>query len=111
VGYERIKAEHAGAKNGGGAWMTRAAAKETSRRRRRQIDKQDSTEARPDERLNTEPQESSSTRSTELPKEPWTDPDPQPGDFDLEFDSAQVQMHEGDPDAKLSIIASEGDEA
>ncbi len=114
MGYERIKTEHAGAKNGGGAWMTRTEAKETSRRRRRQIDKQDATEARPDERLHTEPQESSSTRSTELPKEPWTDPDPQPGDFDSELDSAhpgQVQVHEGDPEAKLSIIASEGEEA
>ena len=40
VGYERIKTEHAGAKNGGGAWMNRAEAKETARRRRRQIDKQ-----------------------------------------------------------------------
>jgi len=27
MAYERIKTEHAGAKNGGGAWMTRAEAK------------------------------------------------------------------------------------
>ena len=40
VAYKRIKTEHAGAKNGGGAWMTRAEAKENARRRRRQIDKQ-----------------------------------------------------------------------
>jgi hypothetical protein len=40
MGNERIKTEHAGAKNGGGGWMTRAEAKETARRRRRQIDKQ-----------------------------------------------------------------------
>lgn len=39
MGYERIKPEHAGAKNGGGAWMTRTEAKQTSKRRRRQEDK------------------------------------------------------------------------
>ncbi len=39
MGYERIKAEHAGAKNGGGAWMTRAEAKQTAKRKRRQTDK------------------------------------------------------------------------
>jgi len=40
LAYERIKTEHAGAKNGGGAWMTRAEAKQTAKRQRRQIDKQ-----------------------------------------------------------------------
>jgi hypothetical protein len=40
LAYERIKAEHAGAKNGGGAWMTRAEAKQTAKRRRGQTDKQ-----------------------------------------------------------------------
>ena len=40
MAYERIKTEHAGAKNGGGAWMTRAEAKQTAKRQRRQIDKQ-----------------------------------------------------------------------
>jgi hypothetical protein len=39
VGYERIKTEHAGAKNGGGAWMTRAAAKRSAKHNRRQADK------------------------------------------------------------------------
>lgn len=39
MGYERIKAEHAGPKNGGGAWMTRAEAKQTAKRERRQVDK------------------------------------------------------------------------
>jgi hypothetical protein len=38
VGYKRVKTEHAGAKNGGGAWMTRAEAKESARRKRRQAD-------------------------------------------------------------------------
>lgn len=45
MAYERIKTEHAGAKNGGGAWMTRAEAKENARRRRRQIDKQTAGDA------------------------------------------------------------------
>lgn len=48
-------------------------------------------------------------------KEPWTDSDPQPGDFDAELDRAhpdQIEMHEGNPDAKLSILVSvEGDDA
>lgn len=39
MAYERIKTEHAGAKNGGGAWMTRADAKQTAKRQRRQEDK------------------------------------------------------------------------
>lgn len=49
MAYERIKIEHAGAKNGGGAWMTRAEAKENSRRRRRQLDKQAAGDALPDD--------------------------------------------------------------
>lgn len=48
-------------------------------------------------------------------KDPWTDPDPQPGDFDAEIDPArsdQIEIREGNPDAKLSIIVSvEGDDA
>jgi hypothetical protein len=50
-----------------------------------------------------------------MPKDPWTDPDPQPGDFDAELDRArpdQIEMHKGNPAAKLSILASvEGDDA
>lgn len=38
MGHERIKTEHAGAKNGGGAWMTRTEAKESARRKRRQAE-------------------------------------------------------------------------
>jgi len=38
VGYERVKIEHAGAKNGGGAWMTRAQAKRAARHKRRALD-------------------------------------------------------------------------
>jgi len=40
---------------------------------------------------------------------PWTDPDPQPGDFDAELDrasSSQIEVHEGNPDAKVSILVS-----
>jgi hypothetical protein len=48
-------------------------------------------------------------------KDPWTNPDPQPGDFDAELDRArsdQIEIHEGNPDAKLSILVSvEGDDA
>jgi hypothetical protein len=50
-----------------------------------------------------------------MPKEPWTDPDPRPGDFDAELDRArpgQIEIREGDPGAKLSILASvEGEDA
>jgi hypothetical protein len=47
-----------------------------------------------------------------MPKDPWKDPDPQPGDFDAELDHAQIEVHEGNPDAKLSILVSvEGDDA
>lgn len=38
MAYERIKTEHAGAKNRGGAWMTRVEAKQTAKRQRRQAD-------------------------------------------------------------------------
>jgi hypothetical protein len=37
-------------------------------------------------------------------KDPWTDPDPQPGDFDAELERLrpdQIERHEGNPDAKL----------
>jgi hypothetical protein len=50
-----------------------------------------------------------------MDKDPWTDPDPQPGDFDAELDRGnpdQVEIHAGDPDAKLTILISvEGDDA
>ncbi len=40
------------------------------------------------------------------------DPHPQPGDFDAELDNAQVDIHEGNPDAKLSILVRvESDDA
>lgn len=47
--------------------------------------------------------------------DPWTDPDPQPGDFDADLasiDPRRVQQHEGDPDARLTILISvEGEDA
>lgn len=46
MGYERqIKPEHAGAKNGGGAWMTRAEAKKQSKKLRRRADRRTTKEA------------------------------------------------------------------
>jgi len=45
--------------------------------------------------------------SGDMPKDPWTDPDPQPGDFDSELDSSrssQIERHEGNPNAKLLIL-------
>jgi hypothetical protein len=77
VAYKSDKTKHAGAKNGGGVWMTRAEAKEAAKRKRRQLDKQ--------------------------ALDPWTDPDPQAGDFDFELARArpgQIEIHEGDPDAE-----------
>jgi hypothetical protein len=45
MGYEKTKTAHAGAKNGGGAWMTRAKAKLISKHQRRVADKQATTES------------------------------------------------------------------
>jgi hypothetical protein len=50
-----------------------------------------------------------------MSKNPWTDPDPQPGDFDAELatiDPRSVEEHEGDPEATLRILVSvEGEDA
>ena len=47
--------------------------------------------------------------------DPWTAPDPQPGDFDADLrdvDARHVERHAGDPDAKLRILLSvEGEDA
>jgi hypothetical protein len=40
-----------------------------------------------------------------MAKDPWKDPDPQPGDFDAELDLAQVEIYESNPDAELSILS------
>jgi hypothetical protein len=47
-----------------------------------------------------------------MAKDPWRHPDPQSDDFDAELDRAQIEMHEGNPGAKLSILVNvEGDDA
>lgn len=47
--------------------------------------------------------------------DPWTDPDPQPGDFDADLarlDPRYVEHREGDPGAKLMVlIGVEGEDA
>lgn len=52
---------------------------------------------------------------TEMDRDPWADPDPQPGDFDAELDRAtsdQIEVHEGNPSATLTIVITvEGDDA
>jgi hypothetical protein len=48
-----------------------------------------------------------------MAKDPWTDPDPQPGDFDADLaaiDPRYVEAHEGNPDAKLTIVVGVEDE-
>jgi hypothetical protein len=50
-----------------------------------------------------------------MSKDPWTDPDPQPGDFDADLaniDRRFVEAHPGNPDAKLRLLISvEGEDA
>jgi hypothetical protein len=47
--------------------------------------------------------------------DPWTDPDPQPGDFDADLahlDPRYVEHHEGNSDAKLVVVVGiEGEDA
>jgi hypothetical protein len=48
-----------------------------------------------------------------MAEDPWTDPNPQPGDFDedlTEIDSRYVEVHEANPDAKLTIVIGIEDE-
>ncbi|HET8565503.1 MAG TPA: hypothetical protein VFL77_03420 [Solirubrobacterales bacterium] len=54
--------------------------------------------------------ESANIKILEMAKDPWKDPDPQPGDFDAELDQAQIDIHEGNPDAELSILVSRATE-
>jgi hypothetical protein len=42
-----------------------------------------------------------------MARNPWTDPDPQPGDFDAELeamDPRDIQFHPGNPDAKVIVL-------
>ncbi len=44
-----------------------------------------------------------------MSNDPWTDPNPQPGDFDADLaslDPRYVKYREGDPDARLLITVS-----
>jgi hypothetical protein len=48
-----------------------------------------------------------------MARDPWTDPDPQPGDFDADLaaiDPRYIEAHVGNPDAKLTIIVGIEDE-
>lgn len=39
--------------------------------------------------------------------DPWTSPDPEPGDFDAaleRIDPSDVEVHEGAPDARLTVL-------
>lgn len=48
-----------------------------------------------------------------MTQDPWTDPDPQPGDFDADLaaiDPRYVEALPGNPDAKLTIIVGVEDE-
>ncbi len=50
-----------------------------------------------------------------MSRDPWTDADPQPGDFDAELTTLapnSVEMHEGNPNATLTFSVSvEGEDA
>jgi hypothetical protein len=46
-------------------------------------------------------------------RDPWTDPDPQPGDFDAELAAIsprEIETHVGNSDAKLAIVVGAEDE-
>jgi hypothetical protein len=48
-----------------------------------------------------------------MANDPWTDPDPQPGDFDADLsaiDPRYVAVLPGNPDAKLTIVVGIEDE-
>jgi hypothetical protein len=42
-----------------------------------------------------------------MSKDPWIDPDPQPGDFDADLAMLgpdDVEVYEGDPNARLTVL-------
>lgn len=44
---------------------------------------------------------------TTTPKDPWTDPDPQPGDFDRDLDGIDpscIEEHDGAP-VELTVVS------
>ena len=50
-----------------------------------------------------------------MSRDPWTDPDPQPGDLDAELtllDESAFEYHEGDPSASFGLmVVVEGEDA
>jgi hypothetical protein len=43
-----------------------------------------------------------------MTKDPWTDPDPQPGDFDAELEALgpeAFEWHDGDPTATFRVVS------
>ncbi len=50
-----------------------------------------------------------------MSRDPWTDPDPQPGDLDAELevlDEGSFEYHEGDPSASFGLmLVVEGEDA
>jgi hypothetical protein len=50
-----------------------------------------------------------------MSRDPWTDPAPEPGDFDADLaklDPRYVEHRDGDPDAKLVVLVGvEGEDA
>ena len=50
-----------------------------------------------------------------MSRDPWTDPDPQPGDLDAELerlDESAFEFHEGDPSATFGLmVVVEGEDA
>lgn len=48
-----------------------------------------------------------------MPHDPWTDPDPEPGDFDADLDAIDpryVDVQPGNPHAKLTIVVGVEDD-
>jgi hypothetical protein len=44
-----------------------------------------------------------------MTKDPWTDPNPERGDFDAYLktvDPQDIEIHEGDPDARVTIVVN-----
>jgi hypothetical protein len=50
-----------------------------------------------------------------MSRDPWTDPDPQPGDLDAQLervDETAIEYHEGDPSASFGLmVVVEGEDA
>lgn len=50
-----------------------------------------------------------------MSSDPWTDPDPKPGDFDADLaklDPRYVERHDGDPEARVVVLVGvEGEDA